>query len=359
MTEQKEEKKLDFKSFETHPLKEVMSNAKLMEAKAKQLREFAMHYDLAKVLDKNRPEAPHIMIEAWQFAGFLCQLRGGSSGFDLIPDASVERYKTWAEIVDADGNIVANAESMCDRSEKNWKTTSSYAVASMGVTRAQGKAWRMVLGFLPLMAGFSATPWEEMVNLESDAGTYQPQRAANPNIKDATTIHGMTSDQFGNWVVSLLNREGVLAKVPDGDISAFVKSSMEKSGLKWDTAQKVQLEKAVMTQVDLLKKEDGIAEAEAAQEPEAEKPAVNLEDLETPEHGMTMDQFGVWTQGVMETVGLKITDMSPKGISQFVKLGLQHGKLDWYTATEEELKAAIRVYTDKVVKYAQDEAGTE
>lgn len=361
-----EEKKLDFKSFETHSLKEVMGNAKLLEAKAKQLRDFAVHFDLAKTLNKDRPDMPHIMIEAWQFAGFLCQVRGGNSDFELVEGAPIETYKGYAEIVNADGEIVASATALCDRGESNWKTRNSYAIASMAATRAQGKAWRMVLGFLVLMAGYSATPWEEMVGLEDEtSGQYQRQRPNAGKVANPETISGMTMDQFGNWTVTMLNREGILKEV--GDISEFVKRALAQANIKWETAQKVQLEKAVMEEIERVKTalakkgQDAAVENVDGKEPAVVDPAkpTEAEDMTQPEHGMTMDQFGLWTQGLMDSIKLKIADMSPKGISQFIKMGLEYAKLDWYTSSEEDLKAGIREYAEKVVEYAKEDTEKE
>lgn len=344
--------KLDMKDFQTHSMKETMGNMKLLEAKANQLREFALHYNLAKSLNKDRPESPHIMIEAWQFAGWLMQLRGGESGYERI-EGAVEAYSSWAEIVDADGNVVMRAESMCDRGESNWKSSNSYVLASMAVTRAQGKAWRMSIGFLPLMSGFSATPWEEMASLERD-DQYTSKRPNAAKVEDPTALHGMTSDQFGNWVVTELNRNKFLDQVQN--VNEFVKRAMETASLKWETAQKAQLEKAItdeITRTKAILAEAGATATTPATKAE-EKPAKTEEAAET-EHGMDMDQFGLWTQGLMDSVGLKINDMSPKGISEFVKLGLKHGKIDWFKSTEEELKAGIREYAEKVVAYAKEE----
>ena len=57
---------------------------------------------------------------------------------------------------------VGAAESMCSRSESKWKTSDDYAVRSMAQTRAVSKALRLPLGFIMELAGYSATPAEEI-----------------------------------------------------------------------------------------------------------------------------------------------------------------------------------------------------
>jgi hypothetical protein len=60
------------------------------------------------------------------------------------------------------GEVVGAAEAECLRSEKTWAKRDSYALRSMAATRATSKAMRGPLGFVMTLAGFEATPSEEM-----------------------------------------------------------------------------------------------------------------------------------------------------------------------------------------------------
>ena len=60
------------------------------------------------------------------------------------------------------GDVVARASAICSTAEKRWATAETYAVRSMAITRATGKAYRLGLSFLAVMAGLEATPAEEM-----------------------------------------------------------------------------------------------------------------------------------------------------------------------------------------------------
>lgn len=58
--------------------------------------------------------------------------------------------------------LVGAAEAQCTRDEPNWKNRKEYALRSMAQTRATAKALRLPLGFVMSLAGYEATPMEEM-----------------------------------------------------------------------------------------------------------------------------------------------------------------------------------------------------
>lgn len=64
--------------------------------------------------------------------------------------------------VHRNGQVVASGEAMCSNKETRWQQADEYAIKSMAITRASGKAYRIPLSFLAVMAGLEATPAEEM-----------------------------------------------------------------------------------------------------------------------------------------------------------------------------------------------------
>ena len=73
----------------------------------------------------------------------------------------------WEARVEArtkDGSVVGAAEAQCQRSERSWKDRDDFAIRSMAQTRATAKCLRMPLGFVMTLAGYEATPAEEMVS---------------------------------------------------------------------------------------------------------------------------------------------------------------------------------------------------
>jgi len=64
--------------------------------------------------------------------------------------------------VHRNGQIIASGEAMCSNREERWRNADEYAIKSMSITRASGKAYRIPLSFLAVMAGLEVTPAEEM-----------------------------------------------------------------------------------------------------------------------------------------------------------------------------------------------------
>lgn len=68
--------------------------------------------------------------------------------------------------------LVTRASALCSSRETYWGSAQEYAVRSMAVTRATGKAYRIGLSFLAVMAGLEPTPAEEMpAGLEAQGET--------------------------------------------------------------------------------------------------------------------------------------------------------------------------------------------
>jgi len=57
---------------------------------------------------------------------------------------------------------VSRGSAICSSKERTWKNRDEYAVRSMALTRATGKAYRMAFSFLAVMAGLEPTPAEEI-----------------------------------------------------------------------------------------------------------------------------------------------------------------------------------------------------
>lgn len=112
----------------------------------------------ANIKGKNYP-----LVEAWQFAGsqlglypLLTEVK------DLSNDKEV-RYSATVEIRRiSNDQIMSRGFAMCSNKEQSKRQFDEYAICSMAQTRAEGKAYRMLLSWLMKAAGFEATPAEEM-----------------------------------------------------------------------------------------------------------------------------------------------------------------------------------------------------
>jgi hypothetical protein len=71
-------------------------------------------------------------------------------------------YEARVEARTASGLVVGTGEAMCSRKEARWAQADDYAVKSMAQTRATSKALKAATGWLMVLAGYKATPAEEM-----------------------------------------------------------------------------------------------------------------------------------------------------------------------------------------------------
>lgn len=130
-------------------------------------RATAIADSLSEVLRKKKlttkiGKGEHVRVEGWTLLGTMlgvfpvCEwTRPLETGWEARVVA-----KTMA------GVVVGAAEAECLRSEARWREADDYAVRSMAQTRATSKALRQPLGFVISLAGFEATPAEEMTFAE-------------------------------------------------------------------------------------------------------------------------------------------------------------------------------------------------
>ncbi len=71
-------------------------------------------------------------------------------------------YEARVILKTIDGKIISAAEAMCSSKEKNWNGRDEYAIRSMAQTRATGKAARLPFAWIMSLAGYEATPAEEI-----------------------------------------------------------------------------------------------------------------------------------------------------------------------------------------------------
>ncbi|KKL12028.1 hypothetical protein LCGC14_2539890, partial [marine sediment metagenome] len=141
---------------------------------------------LAKNLGGDRP---HVSVEGWTFL---------ASQFGLIPDVEWTRPLPdgWEARVAlrrlSDGAAISHAEAECRNAESNWKDSDSYAVRSMATTRAVSKVCRIALSSVMVMAGFAATPSEEMGGGFSGSGSSatKPASPDDPHCPACLAVNG-------------------------------------------------------------------------------------------------------------------------------------------------------------------------
>jgi len=131
----------------------------------------------------------HVLVEGWTTLGAMV-------GVTAVPvwtkplDGNAPEGRTfgWEARVEAhtlDGRVIGAAEAMCTRAESRWKSADDYALRSMAQTRATSKALRGPLGFVVTLAGYQATPAEEMpADAPAPAGNGRQVSAEKPKATE-------------------------------------------------------------------------------------------------------------------------------------------------------------------------------
>lgn len=182
----------------THGELNVMGKPKEMLKHVQEVSELLMQVVVKQKLYQDIGGSRHIEVPAWQFAGHFFGITAritycepyidditGAAGFKAKADA-VKSLPNGTQITISSGEALClnNEANWSDRPEYDWKTVPgmgrtkvptgemikvpSFQLMSMAQTRAMGKVLSNVLRFVAVLAGFSATPAEEMTGDEQD-----------------------------------------------------------------------------------------------------------------------------------------------------------------------------------------------
>lgn len=126
----------------------------------------------------------YLELEDWQtvgrFYGVSVKVVEGSS--KLIQVGDVVGYEARAVVMRlSDGMEISGAEAMCLNDEPNWAKKPLFQLRSMAQTRACSKAFRNVLAWVVVLAGYKPTPAEEMEGVHPvEVHTAEPQPSKPP-----------------------------------------------------------------------------------------------------------------------------------------------------------------------------------
>jgi hypothetical protein len=126
---------------------------------AEVLQRFVKERNLTvNIKGKNYP-----LVESWLFAGsqlglypVMIEVINMSTETEIKYQSSVEVRRM------SDGVVMSRGIAICSNKESSKRLFDEYAICSMAQTRAEGKAFRMLLSWIMKAAGFEATPAEEM-----------------------------------------------------------------------------------------------------------------------------------------------------------------------------------------------------
>lgn len=124
-------------------------------------------------------------VEGWQFAGGLLGLVPKVSKVENLSSGSETKWLVTVEIINTKTNqVVSQGFALCSNKEHKKKSFDEYAVLSMAQTRAIGKGYRNLLGWVMKLAGMESTPSEEMAKV----GTEHKEPVVNPETGEVDNV---------------------------------------------------------------------------------------------------------------------------------------------------------------------------
>jgi len=106
----------------------------------------------------------YVLAEGWSLVGAMVGVFPRPRAVEELrtPEGEWFGFRATVDLVTRDGGVVGGAVALCTTSEAQWADRDPNQIASMAQTRATAKAYRQTLGFIMPMAGYAATPAEEM-----------------------------------------------------------------------------------------------------------------------------------------------------------------------------------------------------
>lgn len=152
----------------------------------------------------------HVRVEGWLTLGTLLGITPVEEWVHELPDFS---YEAKVNLVNQKGVVIAGASALCGIDERRWKSAEKYARRSMAITRATAKAYRLAFGWVMALAGYDATPAEEVVVDVIDHSLYQGFPSQKVRLKVIFEKHNVSqetmkylSDSFFGKQMNLLEQ---------------------------------------------------------------------------------------------------------------------------------------------------------
>jgi len=142
----------------------------------------------------------YVNVEGWAFAGGLMGFTPRMVKIEDISKGTEKRWRADVEIVRLkDMVVMGTGTAICSSAEGKKKGFDEYAICSQAQTRAIGRAYRNIIGWVIKMADYESTPAEEMVNMGNrpvikeqpkyqPKTTVKPQTTAKPAISDLIRV---------------------------------------------------------------------------------------------------------------------------------------------------------------------------
>jgi hypothetical protein len=135
-----------------------------------------------KNLIKRISSKDYPVVEAWQTLAVML----GLTTFCEWSHPVEGGWEARVVVRSRNGMDIGSAEAQCTRTENMWKSREDFALRSMSQTRATAKSLRSLLGFIMVLAGYQATPAEEMISEVDDSRKAKPSRP--PTMREVNVL---------------------------------------------------------------------------------------------------------------------------------------------------------------------------
>lgn len=184
----------------------------------------------------------YVRVEGWALCGAILGIFPKTTALEEMRDEDgLFGFRATVELTTRDGGVIGGAMALCTRYETAWADRDANQIASMAQTRGIAKSYRGSLGFVMEMAGYAATPAEEMDGVIDPPARQQgsptrPQQVSRPPLaqESAEKRNGVTEpplpllnmgnlSQYARYYHNL-DQAGVaqLFDVPARGLGAFV-----------------------------------------------------------------------------------------------------------------------------------------
>ena len=124
----------------------------------------------------------YLVYEAWQTLAKFYNCTVKTISTEQIIIGEVTGFKAKSAVIDSRGVEIGGAEALCMSDEKNWSGKPLFSLMSMAQTRAGAKALRQIFSYVVVLAGYEATPKEEMDGVIISPSPSQAPREEAPKL---------------------------------------------------------------------------------------------------------------------------------------------------------------------------------
>jgi hypothetical protein len=140
-------------------------------------------------------------VEAWQTLAAMLSVNAVCEWTRPVEGG----WEARVVVYDRRGQMIASAEAQCTTKEFGKSKWEDYAIRSMSATRAASKAYRSNLGYIMVLAGYQATPAEEITPDMIDEKREEKAQASNApslaSLRKRALQCGLIPNEtlFGEW----------------------------------------------------------------------------------------------------------------------------------------------------------------